>query len=368
MILDMVGGAYLNKNIRLLALNGRLVQIAFLEGSKAEIDALPIMTKRLTVTGSTLRPRSDEDKGEIARALAERVLPLMEQGQCLPRIHQVFPLAEAAGARADGKQPPHRQDHAAGAAMSAGTHAAPASATSGAARFAGQTAIVTGAVGGIGSAIVEGLLAEGARVGLIDFNGRPAMPGPAARPGPRGLLRPGRCVALRGMRSRLRPHQRRTRPGHDPHQQRRHLAQDRGARAQGLGNAARRVGPRGVGEPEQRVLHDAPATPHMVAQRKGRVINMSSVAGKAYCDIVAAHYAATKAALIGLTRHWAAELGEYDVTVNGLAPGRISTPLLKSVPQEINDAVAGVTALRRLGTPEEVADACLFFASDRPAS
>ena len=54
-ILDMVGGAYLNKNIRLLALNGRLVQIAFLEGSKAEIDALPIMTKRLTVTGSTLR-------------------------------------------------------------------------------------------------------------------------------------------------------------------------------------------------------------------------------------------------------------------------------------------------------------------------
>ena len=147
------------------------MQIAFLEGSKAEIDALPIMTKRLTVTGSTLRPRSDEDKGEIARALAERVLPLMEQGQCLPRIHQVFPLAEAAGARADGKQPPHRQDHAAGAAMSAGTHAAPASATSGAARFAGQTAIVTGAVGGIGSAIVEGLLAEGARVGLIDFNG-----------------------------------------------------------------------------------------------------------------------------------------------------------------------------------------------------
>lgn len=99
-ILDMVGGAYLNKNIRLLALNGRLVQIAFLEGSKAEIDALPIMTKRLTVTGSTLRPRSDEDKGEIARALAERVLPLMEQGRCLPRIHQVFALAEAAGAHA----------------------------------------------------------------------------------------------------------------------------------------------------------------------------------------------------------------------------------------------------------------------------
>ena len=321
MILDMVGGAYLNKNIRLLALNGRLVQIAFLEGSKAEIDALPIMTKRLTVTGSTLRPRSDEDKGEIARALAERVLPLMEQGQCLPRIHQVFPLAEAAGARADGKQPPHRQDHAAGAAMSAGTHAAPASATSGAARFAGQTAIVTGAVGGIGSAIVEGLLAEGARVGLIDFNG---LAGdacrPAARPGPRGLLRPGRCVALRGMRSRLRPHQRRTRPGHDPHQQRRHLAQDRGARAQ-VWEMPPAEWDRVVSVNLNSAFYMTRlATPHMVAQRKGRVINMSSVAGKAYCDIVAAHYAATKAALIGLTRHWAAELGEYDVTVNGLAP------------------------------------------------
>ena len=87
------------------------------------------------------------------------------------------------------------------------------------------------------------------------------------------------------------------------------------------------------------------ATPHMVKQRQGRVINMSSVAGKAYCDIVAAHYAATKAGLIGLTRHWAAELGEYNVTVNALAPGRISTPLLKSVPKAINDAVAQVLSL-----------------------
>lgn len=99
-ILDMVGGAYINKNLRSLALNGRLVQIAFLEGSKAEIDALPIMTKRLQFTGSTLRPRSDEDKGAIAQSLAQKVLPLMEQGKCLPLIHEVFPLAEAAQAHA----------------------------------------------------------------------------------------------------------------------------------------------------------------------------------------------------------------------------------------------------------------------------
>jgi 3-oxoacyl-[acyl-carrier protein] reductase len=81
--------------------------------------------------------------------------------------------------------------------------------------------------------------------------------------------------------------------------------------------------------------------------------------------VVAAHYAATKAGLIGLTRHWAAELGEYGVTVNALAPGRIDTPLLKTVPAEINQAIARVTAMRRLGTPEEVADACLFFVSDQ---
>ncbi|WP_395756807.1 NAD(P)H-quinone oxidoreductase [Achromobacter sp. EB05] len=99
-ILDMVGGAYINKNIRLLAVNGRLVQIAFLEGSKAEIDALPIMTRRLSFTGSTLRPRSDDDKGAIAQALADKVLPLMEQGRCLPLIDQVFPLEEAAQAHA----------------------------------------------------------------------------------------------------------------------------------------------------------------------------------------------------------------------------------------------------------------------------
>ncbi len=99
-ILDMVGGSYINKNIKLLAVNGRLVQIAFLEGSKADIDALPIMTKRLQFTGSTLRPRSDDDKGAIAQALATKVVPLMEQGQCLPLIHEVFPLADAPRAHA----------------------------------------------------------------------------------------------------------------------------------------------------------------------------------------------------------------------------------------------------------------------------
>ncbi len=94
-ILDMVGGKYINKNIHTLALNGRLVQIAFLEGSKDSIDAMPIMIKRLVFTGSTLRPRSDEDKGQIALSLVEHVFPLMAQGKCLPIIHSTFALAEA---------------------------------------------------------------------------------------------------------------------------------------------------------------------------------------------------------------------------------------------------------------------------------
>jgi NADPH2:quinone reductase len=99
-ILDMVGGNYIDKNIRSLAIDGRMVQIAFLEGSKTSIDAMPIMTKRLTFTGSTLRPRSDEDKGKIAAALIEKVVPLIEQGKCLPVIYAEFALADAARAHA----------------------------------------------------------------------------------------------------------------------------------------------------------------------------------------------------------------------------------------------------------------------------
>ena len=94
-ILDMVGGEYINRNIHSLAVNGRLVQIAFLQGGKDHIDARPIMVKRLTFTGSTLRPRSDEDKGLIAQALLEQVFPLMEQGRCTPVIHSVFPMSQA---------------------------------------------------------------------------------------------------------------------------------------------------------------------------------------------------------------------------------------------------------------------------------
>lgn len=97
-ILDMVGGSYINRNLKILGLEGRLVQIAFLEGSKAEIDFLHIMMKRQTITGSTLRPRSIAEKGAIAKSLREKVWPLIEAGKVGPVMFKTFPLREAAAA------------------------------------------------------------------------------------------------------------------------------------------------------------------------------------------------------------------------------------------------------------------------------
>lgn len=98
-VLDMVGGDYIMKNLRLLALEGRLVNIAFLNGSQAsDFDARLILGRRLTFTGSTLRPRSIEDKAAIAHSLREHVWPLFAAGQVKPQIYQTFPLAEAVAA------------------------------------------------------------------------------------------------------------------------------------------------------------------------------------------------------------------------------------------------------------------------------
>ncbi|MBL8906538.1 MAG: NAD(P)H-quinone oxidoreductase [Rhizobiales bacterium] len=99
-ILDMVGGDYIPRNLAAAAMHGRIVSIAFLKGSTAEVDFLPMMLKRLTLTGSTLRPRSVAEKGEIARSLEEKVWPLLAQGRIRPQIYKTFPLAEAAKAHA----------------------------------------------------------------------------------------------------------------------------------------------------------------------------------------------------------------------------------------------------------------------------
>ena len=97
-ILDMVGGPYFPKNIKLLAVKGRLLQIALMQGYKAEVDIRPLLMKRVTLTGSTLRPRSVKEKAAIARSLRKEVWPLMDSGTIRPIIHQTFPLEKAADA------------------------------------------------------------------------------------------------------------------------------------------------------------------------------------------------------------------------------------------------------------------------------
>jgi len=97
-VLDMVGGDYTPRNIECLAVDGRLVQIALLRGARAEISLWKVMRRRLTITGSTLRPRSIDDKAAIARQLRTNIWPLLEQGRIAPVIHATFPLAAAADA------------------------------------------------------------------------------------------------------------------------------------------------------------------------------------------------------------------------------------------------------------------------------
>jgi len=99
-ILDMVGGDYVARNFRAAVPDGRIVSIAFLKGSKVEIDLMPVMLKRLTLTGSTLRARDTAFKGAIADKLRAQVWPLIEAGRIRPVIDTVFPLAEAAKAHA----------------------------------------------------------------------------------------------------------------------------------------------------------------------------------------------------------------------------------------------------------------------------
>jgi putative PIG3 family NAD(P)H quinone oxidoreductase len=95
-ILDMVGGSYIAKNISIMATDGRLVQIAFLQSSKAEsVDFMPMMLRRLTLTGSTLRARTLAQKTEVAAAVREHVWPLIEAGKVKPIVHATFHLEEA---------------------------------------------------------------------------------------------------------------------------------------------------------------------------------------------------------------------------------------------------------------------------------
>jgi len=97
-VLDIIGGDYLIRNIACLRLHGRLVQVGLIGGAKAQIDLRPLLNNRLTVTGSTLRPRTVDEKGAIARELEEHVWPLLERGEVRPIVHRTLPLSQASEA------------------------------------------------------------------------------------------------------------------------------------------------------------------------------------------------------------------------------------------------------------------------------
>jgi putative PIG3 family NAD(P)H quinone oxidoreductase len=99
-VLDMVAGSYAQKNIESLARDGRYVIIGFLQGWKCELDLRPVLARRITITGSTLRPQTVEEKAAIARNVETHVLPLLASGAVKPAIHGRFPLAKAAEAHA----------------------------------------------------------------------------------------------------------------------------------------------------------------------------------------------------------------------------------------------------------------------------
>jgi 3-oxoacyl-[acyl-carrier protein] reductase len=105
-------------------------------------------------------------------------------------------------------------------------------------------------------------------------------------------------------------------------------------------------------------------SPAMRESRAGAIVNMSSIAGRAYMDIVGVHYSATKAALIGFTRHLAGELGPYNIRVNAIGPGRIETPMVQAIGEDANSRWIDQTPMGRLGRPEEVADLALYLTSD----
>lgn len=107
------------------------------------------------------------------------------------------------------------------------------------------------------------------------------------------------------------------------------------------------------------------ALPKMMERRYGRVINIISVVSRMSGGGVApAHYVTAKTALLGLTRVTAQEVGPHGITVNGINPGRIDTPMIHDVPDEVNASIAASLPLRRLGTPDDIAGAALFLSSD----
>ena len=233
-------------------------------------------------------------------------------------------------------------------------------------RHSGRTVLITGAGGGIGASIARLYCEEGARVALVDFDEH------SVSELSRQLSAAGHLVAW--AKADVSDFAQCSRACLE-------LSEQLGPIDTLINNAG--ISPKHEGAPAPIWEMDPQEwdrvvginltgsfnlvralAPAMVERRFGRIVNMSSVAGSAYLPIVAAHYSATKAAVIGFTRHLAGELGPYGITANALAPGRIETPLLKTVSAQANQAVVDETPLGRLGTPLEVAKAACFLTSN----
>ena len=230
----------------------------------------------------------------------------------------------------------------------------------------GRVAVVTGGGSGIGRAIAEALASAGAAVAVLDANGNAAedAAGAIAAAGHRAMAVACDVARFDAVES----------AGHE-------IAALLGPVDILVSNAG--ISPKHDGRPAS-VLEMDPAEwqrvvdvnltgafhgarvfgPDMARRGWGSIVNQSSVAAKTHVEFVGVHYPATKAGLIGLTKHLAGELGPKGINVNALAPGRIDTPLMRGVATAVNDAIVADTPMRRLGTPADVAAAALFLTSE----